>query len=294
MPEAIIFNGSFYSKDNFGLDHQNRAFKYGDGFFETIRCISGQPLWIDHHWNRLSHAFHLLKMIPYKGFDKNHLIDLITELVSLNDHKDGARIRLSVFRGNEGFYKPISNESHYLIESLALENKKYTLNASGKMIGVFTEAQKLSGSYSQIKSINAQIYVMASLYAVENGWDDCIIINENGNVAEAISSNIFMVNGKKLYTPALDQGCVDGVMKKVITSIAQSEGFTVNDCILTPKDLLDADEVFLTNTVQGVQWVKGLSKKRYYHKVSDAMVERLVQKADELTGFNPGFNINSH
>jgi branched-chain amino acid aminotransferase len=284
MPEAIIFNGSFYGADNFGLDFQNRAFRYGDGFFETIRCISGQPLWIDHHWNRLSQALYILKMDPPEGFDKNRLIDLITELVSLNDHKDGARVRLSVFRGNQGFYKPISNESHYLIESLALENKKYTLNTSGKMISVFTEAQKLSGSYSQIKSINAQIYVMASLYAAENDWDDCIIINENGNVAEAISSNIFMVNGNKLYTPALDQGCVDGVMKKVITSLAQNAGFVVNDCMLKPEDLLDADEVFLTNTVQGVQWVKGFSKKRYYHKVSDTLVERLVQNADGLTG----------
>jgi branched-subunit amino acid aminotransferase/4-amino-4-deoxychorismate lyase len=253
-------------------------------FLKPIRCISGQPLWMDHHWNRFSQALQLLKMDPPEGLDKNHLIDLITELLSLNNNQVGARVRVSVFRGVGGFYKPVSNESHYMVESQSLENKRYILNTSGKMVGVFNEAQKLSGIYSQVKSINAQIFVMASLFAAQNGWDDCIIINENGTVAEAISSNIFMVSGNKLYTPSLDQGCVDGVMKKVITSLAQNAGFAVNDCLLTPEDLLDADEVFLTNTVQGVQWVKGFEKKRYYHKVSDILMDRLVQMVDELAG----------
>jgi branched-subunit amino acid aminotransferase/4-amino-4-deoxychorismate lyase len=282
MPNGIIYNGSFFDKDNFGLDYQNRAFRYGDGFFETIRCVAGQPLWIDHHWNRFSQALQLLKMDPPEGLDKNHLIDLITELLSLNDSQAGARVRLSAFRGIGGFYKPITNETHFLIESQPLDSNRYFLNTSGKMVGIFDEAQKLSGIYSQVKSINAQLFVMASLFANENGWDDCIIINENGTVAEAISSNIFMVSGNKLYTPSLDQGCVDGVMKKVITSLAQNAGFTVNDCLLTPEDLLDADEVFLTNTVQGIQWVKGFGKKRYYHKISDILMDRLVQKVDEL------------
>jgi branched-chain amino acid aminotransferase len=278
MGEFLIFNGEVVGS-NVALSYQNRAFRYGDGFFETIRCMDGRPLWLDRHFQRMKKSARALKIDLAIELTQENLSAWIQMLLSKNSHNQGARVRISVFREDGGFYMPQSNKGHMLINSNALSENQYSLNANGKMIGVFTELHKPCSRLSFIKSSSALVYVMASLHAAENKWDDCIILNEHGNIAETSSSNLFMVKKRKLFTPGPDQGCVDGIMKNIVIETAKKASIKVMDCALKPNDLTDADEVFLTNAVQGIQWVKGFGVKRYYHEVAGELAIILQKNA---------------
>jgi len=277
----VNYNGFIFKSESVVLPFDNRAFRYGDGFFETIRCISGKPLWMDLHLQRISESLKLLKM-NMLDYNKFKLGDLITELLIVNNHMDGARVRITFFRGNGGFYKPLSSECHFLIETTPLEEKVYKFNNQGKMVDFYPDMCLTPDILSPIKSINAQLYVMAAIYASENNIDDCIITNSTGGAAEGISSNIFFSKKGILYTPSIDQGCVNGVMRKIIIETAREAKFHIEECPVYEEDLFDADELFLTNVIQGIQWVTGFRKKRYYHKISEVLAEILIKKTESL------------
>ncbi len=277
MIDFIIYNGNLLSVEQFGLPVQNRSFRYGDGVFESIRCNNGVSLWIEKHCERLVSSAKTLKIDFPDNLNPENLKVLIRQLLKANNHLLGARVRLSLFREDGGLYRPKGNNGYFLIESSALEHNNYLLNNIGLKTGFYNELTKSVNRISFLKSSSSLLYVMAGLYGVEKGWDEVIILNENGYVAEAGNSNLFVVEKDQLLTPALDQGCVDGVMRRVILDLAVKANIKVSECALLPKDLLHADEVFLTNAIRGIQWVKGIQNKRYYHKMaSDLMLE--IQK----------------
>ncbi len=278
MAQYVNFNGRIINQDAFGLPLSNRAFRYGDGFFETIRCLGGKPLWADFHTKRMINSSHLLKMDLPQAILRDRLDSEIGRLLHHNGHLDAARVRLSLFRGGEGFYRPQSQQAEFTIESSPLDTMHYGLNKKGLTVGFYEDQKKQSNKYSGVKSSNALIYVMASLDAQNNGWDDILLLNDTGHVAEGSSSNVFMVDKGVLYTPSLDQGCVEGVMRNVMLQLMAQHQIKVIECSLLPDDLLGADEVFLTNTIRGIRWIKGIQKKRYYHDRSSELIS-LLNKA---------------
>ncbi|TVQ14273.1 MAG: aminotransferase class IV [Bacteroidetes bacterium] len=282
MGKNIIYNGVLLDRDNFSLSLMNRSFRYGDGVFETIRCRNSNPLWWSYHFARLQRSAEVLRIELPESFSQQVLENQIQELLKSNGFTKGARLRLSLFRTHGGFYKPQNNKGEYIVEAEKLENESYTLNKLGLNLGVYTELSKSCNFLGGIKSSSSILYVLASLYAAENKWDDVVILNETGHVAEATSSNLFMVTGDKLYTPDLDQACVDGVMRKVILDIGSKYGYNVSECAILPDDLLKADEVFITNAIRGIQWVKGIKNKRYYHEVSSGLIAALEKESEAL------------
>jgi len=280
MYDYIFYDGRLTRIQEFGLPIQNRSFLYGDGFFESIRCINGQPLWIDYHFDRIRRSAQTLRMDLPESLNPENISSLINKLLKANNHLSGARVRLSFFRESGGFYRPISNGAQFVIESSNLDTPNYMLNKNGFSVGIYNELTKPVNKLSFLKSSSSLFYVMAGLFCVDNGWAEVIILNEHGYVAEAGSSNIFMVEKGKLLTPALDQGCVDGVMRRIVFDLALDCNLKISECALLPRDLLNADEVFLTNAVRGIQWVKGIENKRYYHGIASELM-LLLQKAVE-------------
>ncbi len=281
MGNYIVYNGTVLPANECPLTPQNRAFRYGDGVFETIRCFTGQALWLDFHHDRLKDSAHLLKINIPETLTLDKLTALTNELLHKNGHTRGARLRLSFFRAEGGHYQPDDNTGWFLMETSPLEDDLYLMNKKGLNAGVYTDLHKKADFLSGLKTSSALLYVMASLYASEMGWDETFILNESGHIAEAASSNIFMdVNGV-LYTPALDQGCVNGVMRRVIMNIAAKYKIKVVECAILPDDLLKADEVFICNAVKGVQWVKGIEHKRYYHEAASRIMKLLQNMVTE-------------
>jgi branched-chain amino acid aminotransferase len=253
----------------------NRAFKYGDALFETIRIINGEPCFLEDHFMRLKKGMKVLKM--HSGvISFNDLKDQIVRLIEKNHIKKGGRIRLTVFRSADGLYTPEGDESKsYVIEASPLNEDTYLLNDKGVSIDIYSEIKRRRDVLSQIKTTNNIPHVLTGIYKRENNLDDCIVLNDQDRIVEAISSNIFLYKNNNIYTPSLDEGCMDGVMRKQVLKIAKDLNINVFEGMVNGSMLLQADELFLTNAIKGIEWVVAYREKRYFNKATKEILEQL-------------------
>ena len=276
MPiQYINFNGAIVPEDMSILTADSRAFRYGDGLFETMLWKDGDIRFLDFHVERLQESMKMLYFEDFEQFDTYFIRQKIEELARKNNMLGQTlRVRFIVFRSGGGLYGPDSNKPSYLIQ-IARKTESLRDKKLGLIIDVYTEYKKPYSELSKIKSNNALMYVMAGLYRKKYAFDEVLILNQQGNLCEALSSNIFVYYDKVLYTPALSEGCIAGVMRRVIMDIAQAEGIEVVEAEIKPEILKVADEIFCTNAVEGVQWVMGYKQKRYFNKISRIFQERL-------------------
>jgi len=274
--QFICYNGEIIRKTEINIPYNNRAFKYGDGAFETIRVYKKEPLFYSEHIKRLSFALELLKIDYSVDFFKTTLVQNIEHLLNANKFFAGSKIRLTVFRDADGLYTPTKNKMAYLIEAEELENELYTLNKKGLNIGIYNDVKISYNEFSSFKTINSFPYILAGIYKKQNGFDDCILVNNSNNLIEGISSNLFILKDKTLFTAGTESGCINGVMRNIIIDVALSKSMTVFDeAVIKESDLLTADEVFFTNVISGVRWVLSYKKKRFYNKFSKILIAEI-------------------
>jgi branched-chain amino acid aminotransferase len=273
-PVFINFNGEILPAGTKLVSINNRAFKYGDGLFESMRLMKGQLKFADLHADRLQRGMKALKIDGYSQMDVWFLREKIEDLSRRNKIKHG-RVRLTVYRDAEGLYTPTQNKMGYCIEVQALDEPRYFLNAKGLIVDIFNEIPKPTNFLSNIKTCNALPYIMAGLYKVHNKLDDVFLLNQHGFLCEASSSNVFVWYQNHLYTPALSEGCVEGVMRQVIMETAKKINIPVTEAQINPEILYEADEVFLTNATKGIQSVMGFGVRRYFNEMSKVLIEEL-------------------
>lgn len=274
--QFVCFNGNFIRKNELNISLSNRAFKYGDGVFETIKVVRKEPLFYTQHLNRLVFALNTLKINYNLEFLKVEMLQKITRLLNANKYFSAVRIRITIYRNGEGLYTPESNEMQYLIEATELDSELYQLDKKGLKLGIYTETKKNYSNFSSFKTINSLPYILAGIYKTENNFDECLLQNDNNELIEGISSNIFILKGNSLFTPAINAGCIKGIMREIVVNIALSKNITVFDeAIIKEQDLLDADEIFLTNVIYGIKWVVSFQKKRYYNKFAKNLTDEL-------------------
>ena len=277
MPVNYVnFNGTIVPQDKAIFDVNSRAFRYGDGVFETMLWRDGDIRFLDLHLERLQESLSMLHFEDVDQFDAYFVRSKIEELLRKNNMVgQQARIRLIVFRQGEGLYSPETNKSGFILQ---VDRKPESLRdkKTGLIIDIYTEYKKPYSELSKIKSNNALIYVMAGLYKKKNAFDEVLILNQSGNLCEALTSNIFVYYDKALYTPALSEGGIAGVMRRVVMDIAQEQGIEVVEAEIKPEIMKVADEIFCTNAVEGIQWVMGYKHKRYFNKISRIFQDRLI------------------
>ncbi len=267
-------NGQLYSPDTKVFGTTNRAYRYGDGLFETMRLIDGNLMYFKYHMERLFKGMNTLKLNYHKAFDNEFIASEIFSLARANKIYKNARIRFSVFREDGGWYTPEKNTFQYLIEIQGLEEASYAAE-KGLIVDVYSELRKDYTSISALKTINALPYVLAGVYRKENQLDECILLNRENNIVESISSNIFLIKENKIYTPAITEGCIDGVMRKVVIDIIKKKKLQILETKLPVALLEHSDEIFLTNTVKGIQSVVGIGNKRYFSRLSKELLTEL-------------------
>jgi branched-chain amino acid aminotransferase len=277
--EFICKDGAFIKKQECSISLNNRVFRYGDGFFESIFARNTIPVHLENHFSRIQKSMELLKMKAPETFSVDHLKQIITKLLNKNLYYKGARVRLSIFREDGGLYTPASNKISYIITSQPLDHASFTVNQKGLIVDYYTDMRKQVNYISNIKHSNSLIFVLAGIYKNEKKLDECIIMNDKGFVCESISSNIFLIKDGKIYTPPLSDGCIAGVMRKQIILLARNMGYYVSDHkSIHPNDLLLADELFLTNAIAGIRWIVALKNKRYFNKISKAIMGKLNEQ----------------
>ena len=271
----INFNGTMVSKDA-NILTQNRGFLYGDAVFETVKIINNKILFLEDHYFRLMASMRVVRMEIPMNFTMEYLEEQILSLVKNNSLSDSSRARITVYRNDGGYYLPSNNSISFLIHTVALENASYFIEQREYEVDLYKDFYVTKQLLSSIKTTNKIINITGSIYAHENGLDNCILLNDSKNVVEALQGNIFMLIGNRLITPPVSEGCLNGVMRKQILGLARRiEDLEVVEEVISPFDLQKADELFLTNVIKGIQPITKYRKKTFTAKIANQLVQML-------------------
>ena len=275
----VNYNGDLLSIENLNISLNNRGFKYGDSIFETIKIQNNKVIFWEDHYFRLMSSMRMLRMKIPLQFTLEFLEQEIIRTVKANDLEKGARVRLNVFRKDGGFYTPLSNSIDYTIEVAAIK----TATKNKYSIDVFKDFYNFSGLLSTVKTNNRMVNTLASIYAKENDLDNCVLVNERKGVVEVANGNIFILKGNTIKTPAIEEGCIKGIVrKKIIDIISKNEEYTIEETSISPFEIQKAEEVFITNAIIGVQPVTNYKKKTFSIDFGTKIAKSL--KVLEFTG----------
>ena len=276
-----IYNGHLISLYEPAISFSNRAFRYGDSLFESIRFTNGKIMFLADHVKRMKLSMTTLRMNVPAEYTTANIEQQIFHLLEHNSIKKEARIRLTVFRNEGGFYTPETNDISFLIESVPIETTGYELNKKGLWVDIYAEIKKQINKTANLKTGSALLYVMAGITKTSLKLDDCLLVNENGQIIESINSNIFVIKNGTLYTSPIADGCIDGVMRKQILEIAAQNKILVFEQHLTVHTLTDSDEIFLTNAINGIQWVGQFKNKFYTNQKAVFFTEKLNELVNQ-------------
>lgn len=260
---SIFFtcNDKIYKEGTSVITPDNRSLRYGDGLFETLKIYKGIIQLRDYHFERLFFGMVALQFEIQKYFTADYLENKIAELCKKNQHDLFTRVRLMIFRGNGGLYDPENNFPNYIIQTWSIDGFS-GLNSNGLIIDVYPDAKKSCDKFSHLKSNNFLPYIMAALHAKTIKANDCILLNNYDRVCDTTIANIFIIKDEVIYTPALSEGCVAGVMRRFVIEKLTSD-FKIIEKPLSIEELQNADEIFLTNSIQGIRWVKQFRDSQY-------------------------------
>lgn len=273
----VNFNGTLVEKES-NLLANNRGFLFGDAVFETLKVVNNKILFFEDHYFRLMSSMRILRMEIPMNFTMEFLEQEILNLVRENGIEKSARIRMTVFRNSDGFYLPNTNIVGYLIQSSALSSPQYKMNEGIYEVDLYKDFYVTKQLLSTIKSTNKAVHITGSIFANENGLQNCLLLNDSKNVIEALNGNIFMLKDGKLSTPPVSEGCLNGVMRKQILTLAKNKNIEVVEEVISPFDLQKADELFVTNVIQGVQSISQYRKKEFINAFALELIHELNQQ----------------
>ncbi len=268
----VNFNGVLISSENIKLSLENRAFKYGDAIFETVKVLNKKVVFWEDHYFRLMASMRMLRMkIPIE-FTLEFLEQEILKTVAAQQEANEYRIRLNIFRKDGGLYTPKTNKIDFTIE---VKESTYQIK-DFYSLDVYKDFYNYSGLLSTIKTNNRMVNTLASIFADENDLDNCILLNEKKGVVEVTNGNIFVVKGKVVKTPALTEGCIKGITRlKVLEILFKNKELTVEETSISPFEIQKADEVFITNAIIGVQPVTNYKKKTFTTEIGKKIASNL-------------------
>lgn len=268
---SICFNGKIAPGDRPVLLVDNRSYRYGDGIFETMKVVNKKIALETLHFERFFSSLALMNFKIPALITAEKLKGQVLALCEKNRCDSLARVRLSVFRGNGGIFENL-DDFQYCIECWPLNGSVSQLNENGLVIDIFPDARKSCDKFSNLKSANYLPYVMAARYAKENKLNECLVLNMHERIADATIANIFLFKGNRLITPSLSEGCIDGVMRRYLIT-----NLTIEESKISEIDLLEADEIFLSNAISGLRWVKNFRQKSYSNLQSKKIYNDLIQ-----------------
>lgn len=271
----VNYNGILTDEANVAL-HSNRAFLYGDSIFETIKVLDGKILFLEDHYFRLMASMRIVRMEIPMQFTMEYMDEQVNLLLSSLDKANSYRVRLSVFRKPGGRYLPTNNDTEFIITAEPLSAAMYVFKEGAYEVDLYKDFYVSKQLISTLKTTNKMVHVTGSIYADENALQNCLLINDDKNVIEALQGNVFMLMGSRLITPPVADGCINGVMRKQIIALAKKvEGVEIVEESISPFDLQKADEIFITNVIQGIQPVTKYRKKEYGNALASKLLLRL-------------------
>lgn len=261
----INFNGKILDEQTPILTADNRGLKFGDGLFETFKFKNGNLILIDEHLARLWQGMKLLQFEIPKLFNPDLLEEQILQLIKKNQYNN-ARIRLTIIRGSGGLYDALHHNPQFIIQTWPLPENNGKLNENGLHCCIYRDSFKVTDLFSNCKHNNFMVYAMGALYAKKMKCNDALILNQNKNISDSTIANLFLIKNDVIYTPSLSEGPVAGIMRDFVMKELRKAGYEVKEEIITEQMLIEADEVFLTNSMYNIRWIAEIENKSYQNK----------------------------
>jgi len=265
MIHRLVFhNGRLLPVEEVRLSPGQSGLMSGWGLFTTIRIVEGVPFAFERHWKRLSRDSGKTHC-PFP-FDEGTVRSQLGRVLNANNVREGCA-RIYVIQNRIGFWRSDDNfpEADLLICSSGLpsyaEQMRLTLRPHGRHA-----ASPLAGV-----KVTSWLNNVWSLYEAQRaGYDEVVLLNERGEVAECTAANIFCVSGGRMATPPLSSGCLAGVTREVLLEIGGAVGVPVEERTLMPEDLFAADEVFITSTNRSLLQVSFIDGRKVSPLPGDA------------------------
>jgi len=267
MKITIFLNGKFIPEEQACVPILTPGFLYGWGLFETMRAYNKKIVYFDKHLERLKRSAKLLDIrCPYPLIK---LKEIIHEAVKINGFRD-AYVRLTLWKCEKG-------------TDILVMVKKYQPYPSWKYNKGFRACissfrQNENSSLAQLKTTNYLLYRLAYAQAIEKGFDEAIILNHKGYIAEASRSNLFFIKAQELFTPSLECSCLNGITRRAVFDLAKKhniKAYAGNFCI---PDLYASDEAFLTNSLRGIMPLVSVEKQRIGRGISRYKLTRFFME----------------
>lgn len=247
----INYNGRIFPDSESLFNIKNRAWRYGEGLIETMLWHKGNIPLYALHAQRLQQS---LDALGFPQIDTDLLFAEIKKTV-LDITEAQQMIRVQFFRND--------NTLEFVIECMPVEQSLITWNDKGLSIGIAKSVTKSSDGISHLKSTSRLNYIVAKKEAEQNSWDDALLLNQYGRIAESTISNVFIIKDNEIITPPLAEGCIAGIMRRYLLDKETIAGMPVHEKALDIAILLNADEIFLTNAIRGIQPVSRYNNKAY-------------------------------
>ena len=248
--KTVYLNGKFLKAEEALISAQDPGFLLGLGLFETMRCFQGRIIHLDWHLARIKNAAKLIHLdLPLTAAGLKNKIIATSKLNRLQD----TQLRLTI-------WKSLSGTGVFILvkEYSPFTRQKYQRGFSAVVSSFRQDENSL---LTRIKSTNRLIFNLSLAQAKKRGFDEAIILNHRGLVTEGARSNIFFRSGNTLFTPALSNGCLEGITRRVIFNLAQKKQIKICEGDFTLEDLQSAEEAFLTNSLIGVMPLTSLENK---------------------------------
>ena len=271
--EKLVDNHTLLSVDN-------RGFNYGDALFETIKVSHGKLLFWEDHYFRLMASMRIMRMDIPMDFTMAYLENQIQELLKASKLQNvSSRVKLVIYRKEGGLYLPSTNDVGFVIMAKQIENDFYLLKNDTYEVDLFKDFYVSPSLLSTLKTNNKAINVIGSVYASENKLQNCLLLNTEKQVIEALNGNIFVVKDNVIKTPPLTDGCLKGIMRKqLIEIIRESSEYELSETSVSPFELQKADEIWVTNVIVGIQPITKYRKKTFATDVSKRILQKLNVK----------------
>ena len=271
----VNFNGNIQENSSISIEN-NRGFLFGDSVFETIKVLDSKVLFLEDHYFRLMASMRICRMEIPMNFTMEYFESQILNLVQSLNNANSYRVRFSVYRDSEGFYLPKSRNIKFLVTASPLNSNVYTIGKEHYEVDLYKDFYIAKQLLSTLKTNNKMLQIVGSIFAEENGYDNCLVLNDEKNVVEALQSNLFMKMGNVVVTPPLTDGCLNGIMRKQVIDIINTiDGTELKETSISPFDLQKADELFLTNVISGIQPITKYRKKEYVQDFASDVLLRL-------------------
>lgn len=276
----INLNGKLQTKGDATISPYNRGLFYGDAVFETMRISTAKILFWEDHYLRLMASMRIMRMDIPMHFTMEYLEEQILNTINAaHPVAQATKARLTVYRNEGGLYTPTNSAVSFLITSETLETPFYLHDSKTYEVELFKDYYLNSGLLSTIKSNNKLLHVLGGIFAKENNYDNCLLLNENKMVVEALNGNLFLVLGNTIKTPPITDGCLRGILRKQLLDMAkQLPNYTFEETTISPFELQKADELFITNVITGIQPISKYRKKEYGNQVSKDLITKLNVK----------------